>query len=300
MYVAGSFNYRSGRACLTPLRTLVLDVYGRFHRDDGFPLAGNIAFCTLLSLFPFLILLTGLAGLIGRDGLATTVVDYLLSVAPPEIVEPFRPEIDALLTPPDGGVLTLSGIFLVYTAAGGVESLRTGLNRCYNFHETRLWLIRFLQNVAFVIGGAVVMIVLALLLVFGPLYWSKAAEWLPALHHATSWFELLRYPISIGLMFIGLTLAHMFLPVDRHPVREILPGIVMTIILWLIAAWVYADYLAHFSRVQVIYAGIANAIIALIFLYISAALLILGGEVNQALIVRRQKLGLLAVKPVRD
>ena len=285
---------------LNSIIALCQDVYGRFTRDDGFPLAGNIAFCALLSLFPFLILLTGMASWISQDDLATTVVDYLLSVAPAEIIKPFESDIQALLTPPDGGVLTLSGAFLLYTAAGGVESLRVGLNRCYNFKETRIWPFRFLQNVGFVIGGAVVMILLAVLLVFGPLFWTKAAGLLPVLHHADSWFALLRYPISIGLMFIGLTLAHLFLPVERHPLREILPGIVLTIVLSLIASWIYADYLEHFSRVQVVYAGIANVIIALIYLYITAAILILGGEVNQALIVRRQKAGLLAVKPVAD
>ncbi len=283
---------------LNTIKSVTVDVYRRFVRDDGFPLAGNIAFCTLLSLFPFLILMAGMAALIGREGLATTVIDYLLSVAPAEIVEPFKPEIKALLTPLDGGVLTLTGGFLVYTAAGGVESLRTGLNRCYNFTETRLWPVRFVQNIAFVIGGAVVMIILALLLVFGPPSWATAAEWVPPLEHASAWFDLLRYPVSIGLMFIGLALAHLFLPVERHPLREVLPGIVTTIVLWLIAAWVYAYYLGHFSRVQVFYAGIANAIIALIFLYITAVLWILGGEINQALIARRQKLGLMPVRPV--
>ncbi|MGI9463303.1 MAG: YihY/virulence factor BrkB family protein [Aestuariivirgaceae bacterium] len=270
---------------LNTFKSLGLDVYHRFVRDDGFPLAGNIAFCTLLSLFPFLILLTGLAGLMGKEDLATTVVDYLLSVAPEEIVTPFKGEIKALLTPLDGGVLTLTGVFLLYTATGGMESLRTGLNRCYNFTETRIWPVRFLQNVAFVIGGATVMIILAVLLVFGPLYWSRAAELVPALDHSTSWFEVMRYPISIGLMFVGLTLAHLFLPVKRHRISELLPGIVLTMVLWLISAWIYADYLEHFSRIHVVYAGIANAIIALIFLYITAVLLILGGEVNQALIV---------------
>ena len=92
-------------------------------------------------------------------------------------------------------------------------------------------------------------------------------------------------------MFTGLMLAHLFLPGQRHPIREILPGIGLTMVLWLAAAWIYADYLEHFSRVHVVYAGIANAIIALIFLYITALLLILGGEVNQALIVRRQQSG---------
>ena len=100
-----------------------------------------------------------------------------------------------------------------------------------------------------------------------------------------------RYPVALTLMFTGLMLAYLFLPGQRHPVREILPGIGLTMVLWLAAAWIYADYLEHFSRVHVVYAGIANAIIALIFLYITALSLILGGEVNQALIVRRQQSG---------
>jgi membrane protein len=279
---------------------LGLDVYRRFADDDGFPLAGNIAFCTLLSLFPFLILLTGLANLVSQNDLAVIVVDYFLSISPREIVEPFRQEIEGLLKPPDGGVLTISGLLLLYTSAGGVESLRTGLNRSYCFSETRIWPLRFAQNVGFVVGGASVMIVLAVSLVFGPLLWSWAESVMPILHEATAWFHLLRYPVSIGLMFIALLMMHLFLPVERHPVRELLPGIVLTIVLWLGAAWVYADYLAHFSRVQLIYAGIANAIIALIFLYISAVLLILGATVNQALIARRQRTGALAVRPVQN
>ncbi len=274
---------------LTTLKHLAFDIYRRFVVDDGFPLAGNIAFCTLLSLFPFLILLTGMAGLIGNENLATTVVDYLLSIAPPEIVAPFEKEIEALLTPLDGGVLTLTGFFLVYTAAGGVESLRNGLNRCYNFTETRPWPVRFLQNAAFVIGGAITMICLSFLLIFGPLAWSRAETVMPWLHPAVAWFHLLRYPVAIALMFIGLLFIHLFLPVRRHPLRQLMPGITVTIVLWLAAAWIYADYLEHFSRIHILYAGIANAIIALIFLYISAVLLILGGEINQALIVSRQQ-----------
>lgn len=275
---------------VSTLKLLCVDIYHRFYLDDGFPLAGNIAFCTLLSLFPFLLFLTSLAGLFGDEKLAETVVDYLLSVAPEQIVAPLSKEIHGILDGTDGGgLLTLSAAFTLYTAAGGVESIRTGLNRSYGHRETRLWLFRFAQSIVFVIVGAVVLLLLAVLLVFGPLYWSKAESLFPVLEPFAAWFHLLNYPVGLGLMLLGLTLSHQFLPVKRHRLGEIMPGILVTMALWLIAAWIYADYLSRFARIQVVYAGVANVIIALIFLYITALLTLLGGEINQALIVHRNR-----------
>ena len=265
-----------------------MDVYNRFVEDDGFPLAGNIAYSSLLALFPFLIFLTSLAGFLGNADLAQTVVNYLLSVAPAELVKPFTDDIHAILTVPDRSVLALSIAITTYSAAGGVESIRTGLNRAYGYTETRWGIFRFLQNLLFVIGGAVVLLSLSFLIIFGPLWWGKAAGWLPWLAQFTKWFYLLRYPVGLGLMFIALVIGHKFLPVRRHRMREIMPGILTTMGLWLLAAWTYADYITNFSRIQVMYAGLGNVVIALIFLYISALVIILGGEINQALIARRR------------
>lgn len=274
---------------MSTLKTLCLDIYNRFYVDDGFPLAGNIAFCTLLSLFPFLLFLTGLAAFFGNERLAETAVDYLLSVAPEQIVAPMSREIHGLLANTGSGLLTFTALFTLYTAATGVESIRTGLNRSYGYGETRNWFYRMFQSMLFVIFGAAVLLLLAVLLVFGPLYWSKAESLMPVLAPFSAWFHLLNYPVGLGLMFVTLTVSHKFLPVKRHPLRQIMPGVVLTMVLWLASAWVYADYLARFSRLQVVYAGIANVIIALIFLYISALVMILGGEVNQALIVHRER-----------
>ncbi|VAV99696.1 hypothetical protein MNBD_ALPHA08-801 [hydrothermal vent metagenome] len=241
-----------------------------------------------MALFPFLIFLTSLAGFFGNADLAETVVTYLLSVAPPDLVKPFADDIHAILTVPDRSVLALSIAITTYSAAGGVESIRTGLNRAYGYTETRWGIFRFLQNLLFVIGGAVVLLALSFLIVFGPLWWEQAAVWVPWLAQFTSWFDLLRYPVGLGLMFIALVIGHKYLPVKRHRMREILPGILITIGLWLLAAWTYADYITNFSRIQVMYAGLGNVVIALIFLYISALVIILGGEINQALIARRR------------
>jgi len=188
------------------------------------------------------------------------------------------------LTVPDRSVLAISIAITAYSAASGVESIRVGLNRAYGYNETRLGIFRFLQNLIFVIGGAIVLLNLSVFIIFGPLWWARATDWIPWLDNFTGWFHLLRYPIGLGLLFIALVIGHKFLPVKRHKMIEILPGIFATIIIWLLAAWTYAYYITHFSRIQVMYAGLGNVVIALIFLYISALVIILGGEINQSLI----------------
>ena len=243
----------------------------------------------ILALFPFLILLTALAGFLGDEALAQTVVDYLLSVAPETLANSVSPEIHYVLTSQRTGLLTLSILLTLWTASGAVESVRVGLNRAYGYAETRPYWFRFLQNIVFVIGGAMVLIVLAFSIVLGPVIWSWALKYFPQLDQFESWFRLLRGPISFSLMGITLLMAHMFLPVRRHRLGEMIPGIMLTMVVWLIAAFSYSEYLANFSTIAVMYQSLAGIIIALIFLYFSGALAIWGGEINQALIAAQAK-----------
>jgi membrane protein len=266
----------------------VSESYTRLRDADGLALAGNIAFCMILALFPFLILLTTLAGFFGDEALAQTVVDYLLNVMPEELATPVAPEIHYILTAQRPDLLTLSVALMLWTSSEAVESVRVGLNRAYGFTERRPFWLRFVQNVAFVICGAVVLLVLATSIVFGPVLWANAVHFFPAIDRFSTWFHLLRYPVSLTLMAIALISAHLFLPVQRQPLQEVWPGIVLTIVLWLGAAIGYAEYLSRFSKIAITYAGLSGIIVTLMFLYLSSALMIWGGEVNQVLIARRQ------------
>jgi len=266
------------------------DVHRRFVADDGFALSGNIAFSSLLAFFPFLIFLTALAGFLGNEPLARTVIDYLLSVAPAEIVGPVSDDIHSILTESNSRVLTLSIAFTLYIATGGVESLRVGFNRAYGLGaaDRRPWWMRVMQNLAFVIGGAAVLLVLAVLIVFAPLWWGAAEARIAFLSNFSGWFHLLRLPIGLSVMFLALSFGHLFLPRKRLRFRQVLPGILATMVVWLLAAQVYAKYTAEFSRAQIMYAGLGSVVIALLFVYISAALVILGGEFNEVLMLRHQ------------
>ena len=81
----------------------------------------------------------------------------------------------------------------------------------------------------------------------------------------------------------GLVAVHFWLPAGKRKLKEIVPGLVFTLIGWLIGSTVFANYIDRFSSYVTTYAGLASIMIALVFLYIVSAVFILGGELNAAI-----------------
>ena len=266
------------------------DAYWRLVNDDGLVLAGNIAFFALTAVFPFLIFLTSCAAFIGSPELAQTIVDYLLSVAPPELAKPIAPEIRYIFTVPRTDLLTIGALLTVWTASSAVESIRVGLNRAYGYTERRPFWLRLFLNIVFVLAGTAVLLVLGASIVFGPVIWGWIISYFPEMDQFSARFHLLRYPVGLGLMFVSLIICHLYLPVKRHKLGELMPGILLTMFLWLMLAVAYGEYLARYNTISSMYAGLTGFILALGFIYLTSALLIWGGEVNQSTLRRKQSL----------
>ena len=269
------------------IAALVRESFYRLFADEAIPLAGNIAFRTVFSVFPFLIFLTAMAGFFGNDNLAEGVVTFLLSVAPARLVEPLVPEIRSILTVPRTGLLSISALITIWSAMGGVDSVRVGLNRAYDIRETRsLWWLYF-QNVLFVIGSAIFLLVFALLIVFAPIMIQVAEMYAPALKGHFVTIEQLRYPIGITLLTLGVLFCHRVLPAKSLNVLEVLPGVVITVVAWVVMSSAFSIYLVNFNTFASTYASLSGVFAAMFFVYLAALVLILGGEVNRVLEVRR-------------
>ncbi len=266
---------------------LVWESFYRLFADEAIPLAGNIAFRTLFSLFPFLIFLTALAGFFGNDDLAEGVVTFLLGVAPAELVKPLVPEIRSILTVPRTGLLSLSAVLTIWSAMGGVDSVRVGLNRAYDIRETRSALLLYLWNVVFVIGAAVFLLAFAFLIVFAPVALTVIEIYAPGFRDHLVTLEQVRYPVAILLLTIGLLICHRMLPAKRLSILEVLPGVVLTVIVWVLMSSAFSIYLVNFNTFASTYASLSGLFAAMFFLYLAALVLILGGEVNRVLEVRR-------------
>jgi membrane protein len=263
---------------------VALDAFYRFNADDGWAIASHIALSTLMSMFPFLILVTAIAGFIGSTDLADEVARLIVAAWPREVSSGIAGEIHSVLTTARGDVLTISAVFAVYFTSSGVESLRIGLNRAYGLNDPRPWWLLRLESIGYVLVSAVGFLALAFLVVLGPLVFRAALTYLPWLDPLESHYDVGRFAVATILLTTSLLILHMWLPAGRRRFANVWPGIIATLLLWLCTGFLFGRYLSDFSYAYVTYyAGLASAMTALVFLYFTALIFIYGGELNAAI-----------------
>jgi membrane protein len=258
--------------------------FRRFNTDDGWAIASHIALSTLMALFPFLIVLGSLARFFGLGEIADDAVNLMFETWPEEVVGRISDEVHAVLTTSRPGMLTINLVLCVYFASSGVESLRIGLNRAYGAKERRNWIILRVEAIAYVLVTLASVLALGFLIVLGPLIFATAVEYAPWLAPLEGWITIARYVIATLVLVIALMLVHAWLPAGHRPLVAILPGIIATLLLWLICGIIFGRYLAQFAQTYVTYySGLSSAMIALVFLYFTALIFVYGGELNHVI-----------------
>ena len=157
---------------------VVMDAFYTFLADDGWAIASHIALSALMALFPFLIVLTSLAGFFGSKELADQAVALLLQVWPQQVADSLSSEIHDVLTTSRGDALTIGLVLAVYFASNGLESLRVGLNRAYSVIEPRSWYWLRLESIGYTLIAAFTALALAFLIVLGPLMLEAARRYI--------------------------------------------------------------------------------------------------------------------------
>jgi membrane protein len=266
-----------------------LDAFYQFLADDGWAIASHIALSTLMALFPFLIVLTSLAGFFGSKELADQAAGLLLQVWPKQVADSLAGQIHDVMTTSRGDILTIGAVLAVYFASNGVEALRVALNRAYSMIEPRRWYWLRLESIGYTLIAAFTSLAMAFLIVLGPLIIEAVRSHIPLVVETNEQFlNVTRYGITIAAMVVALFILHAWLPAGRRRFLQILPGIIFTLLASLLSGIVFGQYLARFANNYVtMYAGLASVIIALVFLYFIAAIFVFGGELNAAIIKSR-------------
>jgi membrane protein len=263
-----------------------MDAFYTFLADDGWAIASHIALSTLMALFPFLIVLTSLAGFFGSKELADQAAGLMLQVWPRQVADSLSGEIHDVLTTTRGDILTIGAVLAVYFASNGVEALRIALNRAYSVVETRRWYWLRLESIAYTLVAAVMALAMAFLIVLGPLILEAARRHIPMIVESNEQLlNFARYGVTITALIVALFILHAWVPAGRRGFLQILPGITFTLVASLVSGIVFGQYLARFANNYVtMYAGLASVIIALVFLYFIATIFVYGGELNAAII----------------
>ncbi len=262
---------------------VAFDAYSHFAEDDGWAMASHMALSILLALFPFLIFGTALAGFLGADQFSETAVHLIFDTWPEAIAGPLAAQVQQVLTIPRGGLLTISVLAAAYFASNGVEALRISLNRAYRVTETRWWYVTRLLSLLYVLIAVVVFTGISIVLVAVPVAMSFAEEKFPWLTDVLNTVSSLGLYGTIVVLTAGLVAAHLWLPAGKRRIWDVWPGILLTMIFWVIGAAIFAYYLSTFANYAATYAGLASVMVVLVFLYMVGVIFMLGAEMNAAL-----------------
>jgi membrane protein len=255
--------------------------FDRFNRHDGWAMAGYIAFSGLLSLFPFLIFATTMIGMLIGDARSDQVTEALFQIAPEHVARTLEPVVFEVVHNRSGGILTVSALFAIFVASNAVEALRSAFDRAYVVPEPRNIFVRRLQSIAIVFLGAIVAALLGFSILLSPLIIQILTQ--VALIPIPGVTGYLSYVFGVIVFVLFLLYMHRWLPGRRIADERVWPGVIVTAVLWMMAAGGFSYYLSFAPTYTVTYGALAGVIITLMFFYLTGATIIFGAEYNAAL-----------------
>jgi len=263
----------------------------QFGRNHGMAAAGNMAFLTMLSLFPFIIFLIALSGFLGQTERGLEAITFLFSVLPPEVSEVIDGPIKGIIANTGPRILTGSILFAVWTAALGVEAARDALIKAFGRQNANAAWIRRLESLAIIIFGAVSVILAMSIQVLGPPLLLAAANHIPdfvtgGVDAIWSYLSLL---VSPALILLGLYA--MFLSLTPRKVKKAsrLPGTLFTLAVLLATAKGLSVYLKYVDNYDVTYGSLAGVVILQLFCFLVSIGFVIGAELNASYTVANKR-----------
>ncbi len=256
---------------------------------DGIEHAGYLAFLGLLAMFPFLVFVFSIIGIVGQGETGAAFINTLLQSLPRGVSSALEPRITEIISGPPQGLLTVAILGAIWTASSAVEGLRTILNRAYHVGTPPAYWFRRSLSVAqlfiftsILIGGMILVLavpfVLDYLQRFTRLRITPTDE--ASLHNM---FIL----ITVGFIFLSVCCIYYLIPNIKQSLLAVVPGAVVVVGLWVFAADLFAGYLANFDQVNLIYGSLGGVIAALLFFYICNIIFIFGAELNYQIVQLR-------------
>ncbi|HEN8712778.1 YihY/virulence factor BrkB family protein [Pseudomonas sp. GD03746] len=262
-----------------PLHRILVRTVKEFLDDEMSTYASALAYQMLFSLFPFLLFLIALIGFLHLPDFFSWLRMQSELVLPPQALEQVNPVIDQLQQS-KGGLLSVGIVIALWTASAGVRLMMSAMNAAYDVPEGRPVWKRIPLSIFYTVGIAGMLLAAAALMVLGP----QVMEWIAAQIGmqeviVTVW-TILRWPAIIILMMVAVAVIYYVMPDVKQKFRFITPGSVLAVVVWIIASLAFAYYVKTFADYNAMYGSIGAIIVLLLYFYISAAVLLLGAEMN--------------------
>lgn len=254
--------------------------------SDIFNRAAQAAFYFSFALFPFVFFLVSLFGIVleSTDQLKAALFNYLHQIMPGSVFVLVRNTVEEVVANSSKSKLTLGLIATLWSAASGIDAVRAALNSIYHLRERRSWLLTKLHSLVLTLLVSVLAAV-GLAIVFYGWQIVRTAS-------ASVGLPITAPLILVGIQWISILLVMLFacevvynlLP-DFRKIRWIwiTYGSIVAITLWLILTSGFRLYLHFFNNYDKTYGSLGAVIILMLWLYLTALVLMVGGAINAVL-----------------
>jgi membrane protein len=258
--------------------------------------AEQLSYRGLFGFFPFIILVFALLAVLRVDAVFDRLIEAAMGTPSQQIPEPLepvaeegrsqavflRPLIEQAREQAGGGLLSFGIIISLWSVSAVTFTLTEALNAAYGVEETRSRRKRFAFALVFGPFLALAFIVASGLMLIGP----QVAGWLAGLAELDeAWVALwgwLRFPAALFLLAAVLSVVYRIVPDTDRSFWSATPGAVFAVIAWTIASLGFSFYLANFADRGLTFGSLGTAVGLLVYLYLSASVVLLGAEINAA------------------
>jgi len=249
--------------------------------DDAMGMAAQIAFYTMLGLFPFLIFLLSLVSTFPLgDSLRPLMLEALSDQMPKESAEYVAGIVLEQLPQYNQGLLSIGLLASLWGASMAVGALITTINRAYNIRPKRHMATQKVMSIILVLLLSGMWLMSMTIILVGPGITQNIFEFMGIASETNTFWTSMRLPMAFMLNLTALTILYYFAPEARQRVLSIMPGAITATLLWLLASSVFRIFLRNFGTYNKTYGSLAALIILMVWLWISGLVFLLGAEIN--------------------
>jgi membrane protein len=258
-------------------------VWGEIQEDDVFGRSAQLAYYFLLALFPLLLFLTSIIGLVmgSGTGLRHSLFNYLGQVLPGDAFKLVDSTMYEVSSASGGGKIAFGIIAALWAASNGMGAITQALNVAYEVKETRPWWKQRLTAVGLTVALSVLIISALVLVLYGERIIDHVAGSYGFGEVFVITWKVLQWPIVLSFMLLAFALIYYLAP-DLHDQNWswVTPGSAAGVVLWLLVSFGFRTYLHFFNSYSKTYGTLGAVIILMLWLYLTGAAILVGGEVN--------------------
>jgi len=255
-------------------------VWVEIQKNEIMDRAASLSYYFLFALFPTLLFLTALLGLLPIAGLWDTLMGYATKVLPADAAALVNHTVIEARRGARGSLLSVGALAALWVASSGMASIITALNVACNLTDDRPWWLRRFVAVALTVAFSVFTLVALLLLVFGERIGEAVATWFGLGEIFALVWGVLQWPLAAILVLTGITFVYYLAPAVRRRWHWFTPGSVFALVTWLAASVGLRVYLRYFGNYNATYGSIGGVIILMLWLYLSGLALLVGAQIN--------------------